>query len=98
MRGGIGQRASAPPRLAGGKPGFFSSLGCSHHSGPQPAVAGRPLPSVHVTAVSVQKNQESQRDFPAGPGVRLRASNTESADLIPGWGTKIPHAAWCGQK
>ena len=28
--------------------------------------------------------------------LRLRASNAGGAG--PGWGTKIPHAAWCGQK
>ena len=51
------------------KAGFFSPLGCSHHRDPLPAVAGSPLPSVHVTAVSCAKNQESPRDFPGGPGV-----------------------------
>ena len=28
----------------------------------------------------------------------LRASTAEGRGLIPGWGTKIPQAAWCGQK
>ena len=28
----------------------------------------------------------------------LHASNAGSVGSIPGWGTKIPHAAWCGQK
>ena len=27
----------------------------------------------------------------------LHASNTEGVGLIPGWGTKIPHASQCGQ-
>ena len=29
---------------------------------------------------------------------RLRASNAGDTGLIPDRGTKIPHAAWCGQK
>lgn len=30
--------------------------------------------------------------------LRLGASSARGMDLIPGWGTRIPHAAWCGQK
>ena len=30
--------------------------------------------------------------------LRLRASTVGAPGLIPGWGTKIPHTAWCGQK
>ena len=30
--------------------------------------------------------------------LRLRASNAGGVDLIPGWGTKTPHAVWCSQK
>ena len=30
--------------------------------------------------------------------LRLHAANTQSVDLIPGQGTKIPHAVWHGQK
>ena len=30
--------------------------------------------------------------------LRLRAPNTEGTVLVPGWGTKILHAALCGQK
>ena len=28
----------------------------------------------------------------------LQASSAGGVDLIPGWGTKIPHAVWSGQK
>ena len=28
----------------------------------------------------------------------LCASSAEDVSLIPGWGTKIPHATWYGQK
>ena len=28
----------------------------------------------------------------------FRASTAGGPGSIPGWGTKIPHAAWCGQK
>ena len=38
------------------------------------------------------------RDFPGGPVVKIPPSNTVGAGLIPGWGTKAPHAAGCGQK
>ena len=30
--------------------------------------------------------------------LRLHASNAGGAGSIPGRGTKIPHAVWCGQK
>ena len=30
--------------------------------------------------------------------LRLYASNAGGAVSVPGWGTKIPHAAWYGQK
>ena len=30
--------------------------------------------------------------------LRLHASNAGDAGSIPGWGTKIPHPAWHGQK
>ena len=30
--------------------------------------------------------------------LRLQASTEGAVGLIPGWGTKIPHVAWHGQK
>ena len=30
--------------------------------------------------------------------LRLHTSNAEGMGLIPGQGTKIPHATWCSQK
>ena len=30
--------------------------------------------------------------------LRLRGSNAGGVGSIPGWGTKIPHAAWSGQE
>ena len=38
------------------------------------------------------------RDFLGGPVVKTRSSTTWGMDLIPGQGTKILHAIWCGQK
>ena len=38
------------------------------------------------------------RDFLGSPWLRLHASTAGGTDLIPGRGTKIPHAAWCSQK
>ena len=32
-------------------------------------------------------------DIPGGPVVKNLLCNTGDAGLIPGWGTKIPHAA-----
>ena len=32
-------------------------------------------------------------DFPGGPVVKNLPSNAGDAGSIPGWGTKIPHAA-----
>ena len=38
------------------------------------------------------------RDFPGVQLLRLCASNAGGVGSIPGWGTRIPHAAWHGQK
>ena len=38
------------------------------------------------------KKEEQIRDFPGGPVVKNPPSNTLDTGLIPGWGTKIPHA------
>ena len=35
---------------------------------------------------------------PVAQQVRLYSSSVEGEGLIPGWGTKIPHAVWCSQK
>ena len=34
------------------------------------------------------------RDFPGGPVVKTLASSEGDTGLIPGWGTKNPHALW----
>ena len=39
-----------------------------------------------------------QRYFPSGPVVKSPPSNAGAVGSILGWGTKIPHAAGCGQK
>ena len=33
------------------------------------------------------------RDFPGGPVVKTSPSSAGDEGLIPGWGTKIPHAS-----
>ena len=33
-----------------------------------------------------------ERDFSGGPVVKSLPGNAGDTDLIPGWGTKIPHA------
>ena len=38
------------------------------------------------------------RNFPGGPVAKTPHFNAGSMGLIPGWGTKIPHAPWCSQK
>ena len=37
-------------------------------------------------------------DFPGSPLVIVCASTAEGVGSIPGWGTKILHAVWCGRK
>ena len=37
-------------------------------------------------------------EFPGGPGVRTPCFQCWGPGSIPGRGTKIPQAAWCGQK
>ena len=45
------------------------------------------------------KNKEwKKRGFPSGPGVRLHTSTSGGTGLIPGWGTKTPHATWHGHE
>ena len=43
--------------------------------------------------MDVSSTQEAHvGDFPGGPGVKNPPSNAGDAGLIPGWGTKVPHA------
>ena len=44
-----------------------------------------------ITTSTLQKCRG--QDFPGGPVVKYPPSNAGDAGLIPGWGTKIPHAA-----
>ena len=39
------------------------------------------------------KKKKRSRDFPGGPGVKSPPFNVGDISLIPGWGTKIPHAS-----
>ena len=39
-----------------------------------------------------RRYREKCQDFPGGPGVKNPSSNAGDVGLIPGWGTKIPHA------
>ena len=41
---------------------------------------------------------EQIRDFLGGPVIENPSSNAGNAGLIPGWGTKIPHAPQHSQK
>ena len=45
----------------------------------------------HIKTTRVQ-------DFPGGPVVKTPSCQHRGTSSIPGQGTKIPHAAWCGQK
>ena len=45
-----------------------------------------------------QKTSSFLRDFPGGPLVKTQPSNAGVVGLIPGKGTEISQAAWCGQK
>ena len=38
------------------------------------------------------------RDFPGGPGVKTSCFHHREQVLIPGWGTRVLHVTWCGQK
>ena len=39
-----------------------------------------------------------ERDFAGSPVVKTPAVKIECAGSSPGWGTKIPHAAWHSRK
>ena len=39
-----------------------------------------------------------KEDFPGGAVGENPPASAEGTDLIPAWGTKIPHAPWHGQK
>ena len=38
------------------------------------------------------------RDFPSGLVVRIRRVHGCGPGAIPGWGSEIPQAVWCGQR
>ena len=45
---------------------------------------------------SGQSQKLTHWDFAGGPVVRTHASSAKGMHLIPGQGTKIPHAMWHG--
>ena len=47
----------------------------------------------HKVSFGKLKKIEIIRDFPSGPVVKNPPSNAGDMSSIPGWGTKIPHAA-----
>ena len=47
--------------------------------------------------IHVNKNP-TDGDFPGSPMVKTLPSNAGAAGLIPGQGTKIPHASWLKKK
>ena len=47
---------------------------------------------------AVQGQMETRHTSLAVQRLKLRTSNAGGAGLIPGQGTKIPHAVWRGQK
>ena len=50
------------------------------------------VPKSETKEVSNTLVKEWVRDFPGGPVIKTLPSNSGDASLIPGWGTKIPHA------
>ena len=46
----------------------------------------------------MQTQSNDLGDFPGGLGVKVCTPNSRGTGLIPGQGTKIPHATWHGQK
>ena len=70
-----------------------------------PSGLGAPRPRVsfcHLPGeVSVEHGAWSERggrDLPGGPVVRVCAFTAMGTGSVPGWGTEIPHAVWCGQR
>ena len=47
---------------------------------------------VTTYSVSLSSINKYHWDFPGGPVIKSLPSNAGGAGLIPGWGTKIPHA------
>ena len=53
-------------------------------------------------ALRLDAEAESRKQR-AGPSLavqwlRLDTPNAQGMGSIPGWGPRVPHAAWCGQK
>ena len=51
------------------------------------------LTSVRMAIIKKSTNNKCWRDLRGGPVVKNPPSNAGDVGLIPGWGTKIPHAA-----
>ena len=64
-----------------------------------PALQADSLPSEPPRKKTKVRANWLLRDSPAGPvPLRLCTSKAGGVGSIPGWGTKIPHAAWYSQK
>ena len=53
--------------------------------------------SKNLTLVK-EKKERRKRDFPVVQWLRLRGSIARGVGSVPGWGAKILHAVWHGQK
>ena len=53
---------------------------------------------MHVARRPRGFKEQGFREFSGGPVVRTRCFPCSGLDLVPGWGTDIPQAVWCGQK
>ena len=46
----------------------------------------------------VHQAAQTSRNFPGGPVVKTQSFHCGVTGLVPGWGTRILHATWHGQK
>ena len=58
--------------------------------GPDPVFLMVKVKSIHMKLL--------EREFPGGPVVRTWRFYCGDPGSIPGWGTKMPQAAWCSLK
>ena len=87
-------------------PGQGLSQGDADQASSSPAWTQDPFPNAHTSPGTGKRKEDRTffgkvwhpRDFPGSPVVRTLRFHCRAMGLIPGRGTKIPQATWCGPK
>ena len=79
--------------------GGLQSMGSQRvrHDGATNTFTFNPQAALRLDAEAESRKERAGTSL-AVQWLRLYTPNAQGMGSIPGWGTRVPHAAWCGQK